>query len=315
MTVLEELAKVAPAKHTAITIGTFDGVHLGHQHLLRHLKSSAIHHGLIPGVLTFRNHPRSVLNPEAGIKYITSLEERTACLRGEGIDLVVGLDFTEDLSKLSAREFSALLVDLLKMRGLIVGPDFAMGHKRAGTIPVLEQLGFEMDFWVQVVDPVLLNEKPVRSSAVRSAIIRGDVAVAAQLLGRTYSLTGTVVYGERRGTQLGFPTANLRLDPTTLAPEDGIYATWAIIDGKRCLSATNVGVRPTFGSGPKTVEAFIMDFDQNIYGKTLTLEFISRLREELNFSTVDELIQQMKLDVDQARMVLTEQHTVQEGSH
>lgn len=304
MRVHEEFAKVASEVDTAFTIGIFDGVHLGHQHLISQLRSMALPEALVPGVLTFRNHPRSVLAPGADVAYITPLEERISRLRDAGVEKVVDLEFTLELSQLSAREFLALLSSHLKMRGLVVGPDFAMGHNRDGTIPVIEGIGADLGFWVRTVDPLYLGEGVVKSSAIRRAIAGGDVAGASRLLGRTYSLTGTVVHGERRGGTLGFPTANLELAPTTMVPENGIYATWATIDGQRYPSATNVGVRPTFGSGPKLVEAFIMDFDQDIYGKALTLEFVERQREELAFGSVDELVQQMNLDVEQARDIL-----------
>ncbi len=304
MRVHEEFAKVASEVNTAFTIGIFDGVHLGHQHLISQLRSMALPEGLVPGVLTFRNHPRSVLAPGADVAYITPLEERISRLRTAGVEKVVDLEFTLELSQLSAREFLALLSSNLKMRGLVVGPDFAMGHNRDGTIPVIEGIGAELGFWVRTVDPLYLGEGVVKSSVIRRAIAGGDVAGASQLLGRTYSLTGTVVHGERRGGTLGFPTANLELAPTTMVPENGIYATWATVDSVRYPSATNVGVRPTFGSGPKLVEAFIMDFDQDIYGKALTLEFVERQREELAFGSVDELVRQMNLDVEQARDIL-----------
>jgi riboflavin kinase/FMN adenylyltransferase len=309
MTLHEELAKVASTVDTAFTIGIFDGVHLGHQHLLSQLQSLAIQQGLVPGVLTFRNHPRSVLSPGAGVAYITSLEERISRLRAAGIGKVVDLEFTQELSSLSAREFLVLLSSQLKMRGLVVGPDFAMGHNRDGTIPVIQEIGADLGFWVRTVDPVCSGQDPVRSSAIRRAIACGDVAGATQLLGRIYSLTGVVVHGEQRGGRLlGFPTANLELESDILVPENGIYATWATVEGKRFPSATNVGIRPTFGSGPKIVEAYIMDFEQDIYGKVLTLEFVQRLREELTFGSVDELIQQMKLDVEHARDILALEH-------
>ena len=305
MAIREELAQFSPAWDTALTIGTFDGVHLGHQRLIQHLKAAAASHHLMAGVLTFRNHPRSVLNPAAQTGYISSLEERLSLLREAGIDLIIDVDFTRELSLMKAREFVSLLYEVARMRGLVVGPDFALGHQREGTIDVLKDLGSELGFWVDVVEPVTLDQGPIRSSAVRRAISQGDMASAGQLLGRPYSLTGLVVEGERRGNQLGFPTANLSLDSGVMVPGDGIYATWTVIDGMRHLSATNVGVRPTFGAGPRTVEAFIMDFDRDIYGKYLTLEFSLRLREELSFDTVDALIQQMKLDVEQARAVLS----------
>lgn len=314
MTIHEELAKVSPGKETALTIGTFDGVHLGHQQLLRQLRDAAVGNNLLPGVLTFRNHPRSVLDPINHVGYISPLAERLSRLSSSGIGLVVDLDFSEELSQLTARDFVALLVNNLGMRGLVVGPDFAMGYQRRGTIPALRELGADLGFWVQVVEPVVSEQGPIRSSAVRQAISQGNMEGAAGLLGRAYSLTGKVVEGERRGNKLGFPTANLGLGPEIMTPGDGIYATWAVIDGERRLSATNVGIRPTFGSGPRTVEAFIMDFEQDIYSKALTLEFVSRLREELKFDSVDALIKQMQLDVDQARVILTGSRVPSEGN-
>ncbi len=311
MRVHEEFAKVASEADTAFTIGIFDGVHLGHQHLLSQLRSMAHQEGLVPCVLTFRNHPRAVLAPGADIAYITPLEERISRLRDAGVERVVDLEFTLELSQLSAREFLSLLNSHMNMRGLVVGPDFAMGHNRDGTIPVIEGIGADLGFWVRTVDPLYLGDSAVKSSAIRGAIASGDVAGACRLLGRTYSLTGTVVHGARRGSTLGFPTANLEVEPTTMVPENGIYATWATIDGQRYPSATNVGVRPTFGSGPKLVEVFIMDFDQDIYGKALNLEFVERLREELAFGSVDELVRQMKLDVEQAREILAVEQTAQ----
>ena len=314
MTVHEEFARVASEADTAFTIGIFDGVHLGHQHLLSQLQSMALPEGLVPGVLTFRNHPRSVLAPGADVAYITPLEERISLLRHAGVEKVVALEFTQELSILSAREFLALLNIHLKMRGLVVGPDFAMGHNRDGTIPVIEEIGADLGFWVRTVEPVYLGEGIVKSSAIRRAIACGNVAEASRLLGRTYSITGAVVPGDRRGATLGFPTANLEIDSATMTPENGIYATWATVDGNRYPSATNVGVRPTFGSGPKLVEAFIMDFDQDIYGKQLALEFVERLREELAFESVDELVRQMKLDVEHARDILSVEQVAQRRS-
>ena len=314
MRVHEEFAKVASEADTAFTIGIFDGVHLGHQHLLTQLRSMALQEGLVPSVLTFRNHPRSVLAPGADVAYITPLEERISRLRDAGVERVVDLEFTMELSQLTAREFLSLLNDHMNMRGLVVGPDFAMGHNRDGTIPVIEQAGNDLGFWVRTVDPLYLGEGVVKSSAIRGAIASGDVAEASRLLGRTYSLNGTVVHGERRGSTLGFPTANLEVEPTTMVPENGIYATWATIDRQRYPSATNVGVRPTFGSGPKLVEVFIMDFDQDIYGKALNVEFVERQREELAFGSVDDLVRQMKLDVEQAREILAVEQTAQPRS-
>ncbi len=304
MTVHQELAKAAPSRETALTIGTFDGVHLGHQRLLRHLNAMAASQGLQSMVLTFRNHPRLVLNPGAELDYITSLEDRIATLQGQGIGQVVCIDFTRELSLLEASEFVSLLSRYLRMKGMVVGPGFALGHHREGDIPTLRRLGAELGFWVEPVEPVLSDKMVIRSSVIRGLIAGGDVGGAGRMLGRWYSLTGRVVEGDHRGHLLGFPTANLSLEPGLVTPEDGIYATWATVDGCRHEAATSIGVRPTFGQSRRTVEAFIMDFEGDIYGKPLALEFAARLREERAFPNSESLIEQMKLDVEQARAVL-----------
>ena len=305
MTTFQELAKASPSRDTVLTIGTFDGVHLGHRQLLQRLKAMAASKDLLPVVLTFRNHPRLVLNPGVTLHYITPLGDRAALLRSEGVDLVITVDFSHELSLLKAREFVALLSEHLKMRGLVVGPDFALGHRREGDIPTLKRLGEQMGYWVEPVEPILMGKIVIRSSVIRSLLTQGDVESANRMLGRRYSLTGLVVEGDRRGRLLGFPTANLALDNDIVVPADGIYATWAIVEGQRYQSATSIGVRPTFGVSSRTVEAFILDFEGDIYGKPLTLEFASRLREERAFPSAEALVEQMKLDVEEARAILS----------
>ena len=304
MTIHRELARASPSRDTVLTIGTFDGVHLGHQQLLQRLKAMAASSGLLSVVLTFRNHPRLVLSPEVKLHCLTTLEERIALLEAQGVDMVIAIDFTKELSLLKAQEFVALLSRLLKMRGLVVGPDFALGHRREGNISALKHLGAETGFWVEPVEPVVMGKSVIKSSAMRSLITQGDVANASRMLGRWFSLTGQVVEGERRGRMLGFPTANLLLESNLVIPADGIYATWGTVEGQRHQAATCIGVRPTFGPGKRTVEAYILDFEGDLYGKPVTLEFASRLREERAFSSADALIKQMELDVEQARAVL-----------
>ncbi len=305
MTIDQQLAQASPSQDTAVTIGVFDGVHVGHQHLLRRLSTLASAKGLLPLALTFRNHPRNVLRPEVNLGYITTLEDRIDLIRAQGIDKVVAIEFTREVSSLRASEFAGLLSRHLRMRGLLVGPDFALGHGREGDITRLKSLGDEMGFWVEQADPVGLAGGVVRSSVTRDLITTGDVKAAGDMLGRLYSLKGTVVHGDRRGRTLGFPTANLDLDPELVLPADGIYATWALICGTRYQAATCIGVRPTFGVSGRTVEAFILDFDGDLYGKPVTLAFAGRLRDEEAFVTVDALIQQMNLDVEQTRDLLS----------
>jgi riboflavin kinase/FMN adenylyltransferase len=305
MSIEQQLAPFKPSQDTAITIGTFDGVHLGHQHLLRALKERAMKHGLMSIALTFRNQPRTVLVPNYQAQYLASWEQRQSLILQQGIDRIVPLDFTRELSEIKAEAFVDCLVTRLRMKGLVVGPDFALGHKREGTIPVLQEFGRKMGFWVHVVGPMGQGGQAVSSRSLRQMVSVGEVEAAAALLGRRYALTGTVAHGDARGRDLGFPTANLKVDPNLLVPGNGIYATWATVKGQHRPSATSIGVRPTFGGGARRIETFIMDFHGDIYSETMTLEFVSRLREEKAFDSVAELVSQMDKDVEQAKAILS----------
>ncbi len=306
MTLQADIAGGPPPADTAITIGTFDGVHLGHRHLVRSLTEAAQRQGLTPIVLTFKNSPRSVLNPAAQLSYITDLETRLSLLHQPGIDRVVPVEFTRELSQLSAAEFVDALSKELGMKGLVVGPDFALGHRRQGDVATLREMGKTAGFWVETVNNFSLDDSPVKSSAIRELLAQGQVERVKRMLDRPFSLAGEVETGDRRGRELGFPTANLAPKSSMAVPGDGIYATWAIVDGVRYQGATSIGVRPTFGGGgDRRVETFLLDFSGDLYGKRMTLEFEQRLRGELAFSSVDALVQQMKQDVEQSRAVLS----------
>ena len=306
MTLQADIAGGPPPADTAITIGTFDGVHLGHRHLVRSLTEAAQRQGLTPIVLTFKNSPRSVLNPAAQLSYITDLETRLSLLHQPGIDRVVPVEFTRELSQLSAAEFVDALSKELGMKGLVVGPDFALGHRRQGDVATLREMGKTAGFWVETVSNFSLDDAPVKSSAIRELLAQGQVERVKRMLDRPFSLAGEVETGDRRGRELGFPTANLAPKPSMAVPGDGIYATWAIVDGVRHQGATSIGVRPTFGGGgDRRVETFLLDFSGDLYSKRMTLEFEQRLRGELAFSSVDALVQQMKQDVEQSRAVLS----------
>ena len=306
MTLQADIAGGPPPADTAITIGTFDGVHVGHRHLVRSLTEAAQRQGLTPIVLTFKNSPRSVLNPAAQLSYITDLETRLSLLHQPGIDRVVPVEFTRELSQLSAAEFVDALSKELGMKGLVVGPDFALGHRRQGDVATLREMGKTAGFWVETVNNFFLDDAPVKSSAIRELLAQGQVERVKRMLDRPFSLGGEVETGDRRGRELGFPTANLAPKPSMAVPGDGIYATWAIVDGVRYQGATSIGVRPTFGGGgDRRVETFLLDFSGDLYGKRMTLEFEQRLRGELAFSSADALVQQMKQDVEQSRAVLS----------
>lgn len=297
-----ELARIAPGRPSAVTIGVFDGVHRGHQHLVAALCERARAEGLAAIALTFNPHPRTVIRLGVAVTYLTSLEERVELLQALGLDAVGVLAFTSELAQLSPRDFLALLVDELQMRLLVVGPDFGLGRNRSGTIGVMRQVGEELGFRVEVAPLLAEDGEKVGSSSVRQALSDGDVERVARLLGRPFSLRGPVVSGDRRGRTLGFPTANIAIGLDRALPEYGIYITRAYVRETAHESCTSIGIRPTFDVEPhRTVETFILDFDEDIYGQEMRIEVLERLRGELKFESADELVAQMHRDVEQTR--------------
>lgn len=304
MRVEAELRDHVPQRETALTVGVFDGVHLGHRQLLDYLKRQAMSKDYLPGLVTFRSHPLHTISPESPISYLTSLDERIRLIRQLGIDLVVPLSFDRDLAQIPARRFLSLLHEHLKMRGLVVGPDFALGQNREGDVFALNALGKELGFWVDVIRPEMINGEVISSTAIRKALAGGDISKVTQLLGRHFALTGKVAYGRGRGRQLGFPTANLAVSADQAIPADGVYATRARLAGSTYGSVTNIGKRPTFGAGVRTVETYLVGYDGVAYEEEIRVDFIERLRPEKRFENPDELMVQMKKDVEQALAVL-----------
>ena len=304
------LAEAAPDKETVVTVGVFDGVHLGHCHLLKRLVQLS-QPNLLPTVLTFSNHPITVLRPGAQVSYLTSSQQKARLLQDQGVDLTISLEFTQELAQVTAEDFVKTLVDLLHMRGLVLGPDAAIGRNRQGDLDFLRQAGAGLGFWVESVEPLLLDGVLVKSRSIRESISRGEVAACAKLLNRNYSLEGRVVAGDRRGTELGFPTANLSIDKEIVLPGDGIYATWATVDGVRYPSASSIGVRPTFGLSERLLEVHVMDFDHDIYGKSMCVEFADKLRDQETFASVKALVHQINNDVADSRRVLAQDRGAQ----
>jgi len=307
MGVKEELAKLKPEKDTLLTIGVFDGVHLGHKHLISELKERARKQNLMSGVVTFRRHPQEMLSPKTQLPYLTDLEQRVSLLKNEGVEVVVTLSFTPELAKLGVREFIGLLKEYLRMRGLVVGPDFALGKNREGDVKTLRTLGKEMNFSIAVVSPVMVNSEVISSTAIRKALADGNMMKVHNLTGRLFSLHGRVVRGTGRGRELGFPTANLGVSPGQALPADGVYATQVYISGKIYQSVTSIGTRPTFDGKERVVEVYILDYNGNLYGRELKIDVVERLRGEERFKTVDELKKKMAEDVKQGRAILNSQ--------
>jgi len=314
MPVEEKLAELSPEKDMLLTIGVFDGVHLGHKYLISQLMEHARQQNLLSGVVTFRQHPQEVLSPRTKLPYLTNLAEKVNLLKNEGVEVVITLSFTRELAQLSAGQFVSLLRKYLRMRGLIIGPDFALGRNREGNVNTLRKLGQDMHFNVIVIPPVMVNGEVVSSTAIRNALADGDVKRVVSLIGRYFSLQGRVTTGAGRGLELGFPTANLEVDPKQALPLEGVYATWAYIDDKVCQSVTNIGRRPTFGGNGRTVETYILDYHGNLYGRELRIDIVERLRGEKRFDTVEELKKQIAEDVKQGVAILNSRDRNREGT-
>lgn len=303
-TVAEELSRYAPDAPTLLTLGVFDGVHLGHQSLIHTLKERAQERGLRPGVVTFDPHPLEVLRPDMRLPLLMTVDERVRFIADSGVPLVVPLTFTREVSELAPQGFVQRLMASLNMSGLVLGPDSGLGRNRTGTIQTLAALGTQLGFSVESVPPFMIDNQVVSSTAIRGALGQGDVSAVARMLGRRYTLSGTVGTTSRRGASLGFPTANLATCPKRALPRDGVYATIAHVLGGRFASVTNIGCRPTFGHSERVVETHILDFDRQLYGALLTIEFVASIREETAFRNQKELVSQIQQDVASARTIL-----------
>ncbi len=306
MTVEEELAAVAPGRDTLITIGVFDGVHLGHRHLIAELLRQAREKKLLSVAITFRQHPGDYMLAKSKLPFLTDIDTRVGLLRNEGIDLVIPLSFTHSLASLEAREFIELLRKHLRMRGLVIGSDFALGKNRAGDIPTLRRLGEELGFTVTIVPPLVINGETVSSTTIRKAMADGDMAKVHALTGRYFQLHGKVVTGAGRGGDLGFPTANLDVGAGHALPPDGVYTGVARANGGVYPAMTNIGKNPTFGRNERTIEAFLVDYNGDLYGHEIAVDIVARLRDEKKFKNAEELQRQMAEDVEHGKRVLNE---------
>lgn len=289
----------------AVTIGNFDGVHLGHQALIRRTLEVSAREGLTPVVMTFWPHPRQVLFPERGHMPLTTREDRFALLEGLGVPFVLELPFTRELASLDAGTFVQTILEPMRLRRLVVGYDFTLGRNRGGQVSVLRELGALTGFTVEQLEPVLVEGTVVSSTSLRGLIGQGDVARAAKLLGRFHGFCGEVVHGEGRGAGLGFPTANQR-KPEVVLPVEGVYATRATLDGHTWPAVTCVGRKPTFGDNELGVETFLLEDGQDLYGRMMRLEFVARVRGEERFASVDALKQRIAQDVKDARSLLAQ---------
>jgi riboflavin kinase/FMN adenylyltransferase len=298
---LEEVS----AKNAWLTIGVFDGIHRGHREIIRKLTTEAHANNAPAAVLTFDPHPASVLSGQE-IKCLTTPEERADMLGSLGMDIVITQRFTRDLSTATAFEYMSRLKQTLDLKHLLIGYDFALGKGREGNASRLTQIGKELDYSVEVIHAISDESGVISSTEIRKLVGIGNVSEAAKLLGYNYPLGGEVIRGAGRGKTINFPTANIDYPKQKATPSNGIYACWAHLGNEKFMAATNIGFNPTFTPDRQTpsLEAYLLDFDRDIYGQYVKLEFVSRIRDELKFNSVEALIWKIQEDVEKTRELL-----------
>ncbi len=294
---------------SAVAIGVFDGVHLGHQQVLRTLTERAEEVKGVAVALTFDPHPLEFVDPSRAPKLLTSIDERAAVMESCGVAIMGVLPFVQ-IRDLEPHLFvTEILSYRLNAAWVAVGDNFRFGHNRSGDPGLLTQAGAELGFEVDVVSMIGDDERDlVSSTRIRDELEHGRVSEAARLLGRRFSLTGPVVHGDARGRSLGFPTANLHIPDRMAVPADGVYAVFCFLGDSRFPAVVNIGVRPTFGVNARAVEVHVLDFSEDIYGEDVTVEFVEQIRGEKRFESLDALVAQIGLDVEEARTLLSERN-------
>ena len=301
---LESVAE--PFEASTLAIGVFDGIHVGHQALIRAAVEDGRQNRRRSAVLTFDRHPSELLAPEKVPGYLTTDSQRARLFEELGVDDLVIARFDERFRELSPEAFLRFVVcGVMGARAVFVGSDFRFGKNQAGDTDYLNSAPTRCDFEVQVMQPVMVDGQKASSSRIRELLREGDVKRAARILGRPYAFVGTVVEGQSLGRKLGFPTANLETADKMVVPADGIYAVWTRRGHERHMGACSIGMRPTVGGTARTVEVFLIDFSGDLYGEELESEFIARLRKELKFDSVEEMVQQIGLDVEEAGQLLS----------
>lgn len=308
MEIIDDLSSVNLNGDTILTVGTFDGVHRGHQHLIQQMVEEARQTKRLAGLITFHPHPSAVLSPYNPTRYLSTPGEKAALLERLGLDILAILPFDQEMVQTSARNFVERVRRHLHMVELWVGADFALGRGREGNVDALRAIGQELGFTVRVIGPLTWRGQIISSTRIRSLLLKGKIRQATQLLGRYPSLAGEVMRGSQRGHCLGFPTANLEVREERVIPADGIYAVYARLGEERHQGVANVGVRPSFGiGGARIVEVHILDFKEEIYGCDLVVEFVERLRDEHRYADVEALKAQIERDSAQAHHILAEE--------
>lgn len=307
MQIIRNLSDVEFNKNTVLTLGTFDGIHLGHQQIISSVADKAKQKGLRSFVITFDPHPRKVLSKDEKVYLLSSLEEKIEIFSKLGVENLLVIEFTKEFSQQTAEEFiKKYLVNGIGLTEIVVGYDHHFGKGRGGNADTLTAIGNELNFNTTVIPSFVIEERIISSTKIRNALMEGDVSLTAKMLGRYFSFSGTVVGGDKRGRELGYPTANIELElKDKLLPLIGIYAVRVTVKNEKYNGLLSIGRRPTFYEDGEVVsEVYIYDFDEQIYGEKITIELVERLRGEEKFNSTDELIAQMNKDRDNGIIVL-----------
>jgi riboflavin kinase/FMN adenylyltransferase len=292
---------------TSITIGKFDGIHLGHQQLIAETIESAEEHSLVPTVITFDRHPFSLLDPVAEPAPLIGQHQKHFLLQEAGIELVLNMPFDDQLASLSAKDFiSRILVDSLHAKIVVVGEGFRFGANQQGDVDLLRELGQELGFVVRVIPHFEIDGEVVSTSRIRNLLLEGNVSLAAKLLGRLHSTTGLIEHGLKIGREIGFPTANMARDAEGFLPKDAVYAGWLYADGERYMTALSVGINETFTAVPRLLEAHVIDVTGlDLYEKVITVEYVEFIRDAAKFNGVEDLVAEINRDLDKIRAILS----------
>lgn len=307
MQIFKQFSDIPKDKNTVLTVGTFDGVHIGHQDIFKKIKETADRDGLRSLIVTFDPHPRSVVSKDYNLKLLTTFDEKVKVLSNFDIDGLLVIHFTEDFAKNSSEKFiEEYLVNRVGLSEFVIGHDHKFGKGRGGDESLLRELGPEFDFGVTAVPPVMLNDYTISSTLIRNALLDGDLELANKGLGRFYSFTGFIVQGATRGRILGFPTANIEIaSKNKLIPANGVYAVECSLDNKKIYGVMNIGTRPTFeNNGDLVIEVHLFNFDENVYDKEIEVRLVERLRNEKKFESKEELIYQIERDKKKAIQIL-----------
>ena len=295
--IIRDLSAYKSPDFTAVSIGMFDGVHLGHQSVISLLKEMAKEKNLKTALLSFWPHPRKILNPELEIHQLNTLEEKETLLEKAGVELLFLQEFSEDFRNMDAEDFvKEILVKKIKAKYIVIGHDHSFGKGKKGNFELLQKMGNELGFEVEQLEEVSIENQYISSTEIRQALLESRIKDANRMLGYYYNLSGEVIHGKKLGRKIGFPTANLKVDSTKLLPKKGAYIVEVWIDNQFYKGMLSIGTNPTVGGEKLSVEVYILDFDKDIYGKKLTVNFKDFLHEEIKFDNLDQLIQRLNED-------------------